>query len=209
MRALTRLSKGNIKKKTPVRDQIEATKDIDRYEMGWYGRRSGPLNPAATKRTEDEVIGRNPRKGEIRSIHTHPNFRRQMLLENSAYPSSFDLTSWSIEAAATDLRYFHVASIGPDGKVMGYFSYAATKKFIEFSKIELKYYHNYEKFEHDVPQFILNLERRLCSEKHASGRAFRESEVSEYFVKKGYLAHRITPMPGYVFSKDYGFFVKA
>lgn len=168
-----------------AKERIECWPKVKHREMSWYKFKAGELRPSAVKREFSRVRPKRPIAGDRSDLHTHTWPRRLHELHGMSLPSKKDLEISLMFAVITGVRRSHIASLDWDGKVMGYYSYAVTGKFLA---------------DQENRETVLNYS--IDRFREAGKRPFLE-----FLAENGFIRSRITAMPGYLFDHELGMFL--
>ncbi len=171
------------------KSNIEKCPDIRTHEMGWYISCGSVLVPAAASRSNSKVKFCMPAPQSCAMLHTHP-MEGAKLPSYPALMSSEDVAGWLNCSRFGGLRFFHIATIGFDGKVMGFSSYAGDEKFFALGGGSS-----------DSPYYAYFLDRIISSIKRQTGFSDKKTIVG-HFIRHGFFTETITPADGYAYDEE-------
>jgi len=118
------------KKIASAKKRIEKTPEAAKKEMAWYRSKPGELRPAVKSRAKAGVTLLPPLPIDKSMLHTHT-------YPSKALPSRWDLWQFIQSMKKSSIRTTHIAQLDKNGKVIGYTSIRATKKLVEWAKINI------------------------------------------------------------------------
>ncbi len=185
-----------VRRKTPsAKSRIEKTRDIGKFEQGWYRSKPGELKPAGASRSREGVFVYMPGKNDYSYIHTQP--------DGIGVPSHSDWMFFQSGFVYGNLRSIQVSAMDKN-KVCGYLTLYATRKLRALAK-EKK--HAVFGDVSELDEFLVKMHRHLIAKKPINFNSVEYGvELVEWLKTNGLCRVKIRPMEGYAYKN--GYFVK-
>ncbi|MFH1224367.1 MAG: hypothetical protein V1676_01035 [Candidatus Diapherotrites archaeon] len=191
-----------------AKQRIEETRFIDFMEMSYFKDKgtAGKMRRGILFRMPWFGI-RSFKKGTEKShIHTHPEAVLDALapelrgIATSSLPSIGDLRAFVGDAWSRrkKINVWHIATINPYGKVIGYYHLKAQKKLIDMPMKEAS----------KLRATLRHLHTKIGQEKSSIARYSKYRNFVRSLIEKGYFTEKTTPMPGYEYDAVRGIFVE-